>query len=150
MSTGLAIKCPKGTYVRISPQSGITMRQNITTLAGVIDPDYRGEIKVILHNFGSDDQLITSNQKIAQLILEQAATPDITPLDKLDTTSRGENGFGSSDTVSSPQIPIPFELDENPTSSTATAAKIQADLQIALEEPYKLHISYDPYDNHTS
>ena len=153
MSTGLSIKCPNGTYARVSPRSGLTMKQNMTTLAGVIDPDYRGEIQVILHNFGSDDQIITSNQKIAQLIFEQAATPNIQTIDKFDKTERGTRGFGSSDTVkpqAPKQIPIPFELEDISNGSNATAAKIQADLQIALEEPYTLHLSYDPYDNHTS
>ena len=153
MSTGVSIKCPNGTYARVSPRSGLTMKQNLTTLAGVIDPDYRGEIQVILHNFGSDDQIITSNQKIAQLIFEQAATPNIQTIDKFDKTERGTRGFGSSDTVkpqAPQQIPIPFELEDIHNGSTATAAKIQADLQIALEEPYTLHLSYDPYDNHTS
>ena len=77
MPTGIALQCPTGTYARIAPRSGMTMKQNITTLAGVIDPDYRGEIKIILHNFSNKDQTITRNQKIAQIIFENASIPEI-------------------------------------------------------------------------
>jgi dUTP pyrophosphatase len=85
-STGIALKCPAGTYARISPRSGLTIKNNITTLAGVIDPDYRGDIKVILHNFGKTIQHIKRNQKIAQLILEKAAIPETTPVETLNNT----------------------------------------------------------------
>ena len=73
------------------------MNNSITTLAGVIDPDYRGELKIILHNFGHETQIIKTNQKIAQLILEKAATPETTPVESLNTTKRGNNRFGSTD-----------------------------------------------------
>ena len=156
LKTGIAIKCPTGTYARIAPRSGLTMKNNLTTLAGVIDPDYRGEVQVIIHNFGNDTQHIIRNQKIAQLILEKASMPEVKPVDDMEPTSRNKNGFGSSDNskyktvdnITTTQPIIPFELDN--LESTAKATKIQADLQIALEEPYKLHISYSPYDNHTS
>lgn len=67
-NTGIAIQCPTGTYTRIAPRSGLTIKNSITSLAGVIDPDYRGEIKVVLHNFGKEWQSIKQIQKIAQLI----------------------------------------------------------------------------------
>ena len=157
LSTGIAIKCPSGTYARISPRSGLTMKNNITTLAGVIDPDYRGDIKVILHNFGDEDQNIVRNQKIAQLILEKAATPLVTPVTSLNNTVRGHNGFGSTDinapvkkvsTLPSPIIPLSINMLQQ--TSTAAAAKLTADLQIAFDVPYHMHLSTNPYDNHTS
>jgi deoxyuridine 5'-triphosphate nucleotidohydrolase len=165
-NTGIAIQCPTGTYARIAPRSGLTVKNNITTLAGVIDPDYRGEIKVILHNFGHEQQIIKQNQKIAQLILEKAATPETTSVTSLTRTERGQQGFGSTDKVQTrpihtnvhnksknislpsprmiPQQQIPF------TTSTAAAAKLNADLNIAFDVPYHMHLSTNPYDNHTS
>ena len=55
-------------------------------MAGVIDPDYTGEVKVILHNFGKEKQIIQPQQKIAQLILESVATPTVTIVESLATT----------------------------------------------------------------
>ena len=108
-STGIAVKCPMGTYARIAPRSGLTLNHNVHTMAGVIDPDFRGEIKVLLHNFGVRPQQIDPSQKIAQLILEQAYTPDVDIVHELNETSRGHNGFGSTDIVApptSPAIPV--------------------------------------------
>ena len=67
--TGIALKCPYGTYARIAPRSGLTYKNHIHVMAGVIDPDYRGELKVLLHNFGPTTQTIEATQRIAQLIL---------------------------------------------------------------------------------
>ena len=70
MSTVIAMKCPVGTYARIAPRSGLTVKHSLHTLVGVIDPDYTGEVKVILHNFGKETQSIEPKQRIAQIILE--------------------------------------------------------------------------------
>ena len=56
--TGLAAKPPKGTYIKIAPRSGLTIKKNLTTMAGIIDPDYTGEIKVVIRNFGEEEQTI--------------------------------------------------------------------------------------------
>lgn len=79
ISTGISIEFPEGTYGRIAPRSGIAVKHGIQVLAGVIDPDYRGEIKVVLHN--TDQRVpytIYKGYRIAQLILEKAITE---PLD---------------------------------------------------------------------
>ena len=126
-------------------------------MAGVIDPDYRGDVKVILHNFGKITQHIKRNQKIAQMILEKAAIPDTTPVENLNNTRRGTQGFGSTDkttihtkltTLPRPIIPIPHNVNHN--RSTAAAAKLNADLHIAFDVPYHMNLSTDPYDNHTT
>ena len=66
LPTGIAIECPYGTYGRIAPRSGLTLKQNLTTMAGVIDPDYRaGELKIVLHNFGKVDQHLQPGQAAA-------------------------------------------------------------------------------------
>jgi dUTP pyrophosphatase len=85
-NTDIAIKCPIGTYARIAPRSGLTFKNNLTTLAGVIDPNYRGELKVLLHNFGDQPQLIENKKQIAQLILEIAYIAEINVVSDLDDT----------------------------------------------------------------
>ena len=92
--TGLMCTSPKGTYIRIAPRSRLATK-GITVQGGVIDPDYRGEIEVILHNSTSEAYNIAPAQKIAQFIFEQAHTPMIVLTEKLDTTTRANKGFGS-------------------------------------------------------
>lgn len=64
--------------------------------AGVIDPDYRGNLGIVLFNHGNEDYQIRAGDRIAQLILECIITPDVEELPSLDETERGANGFGSS------------------------------------------------------
>ena len=155
LSTGIAIKCPRGTYARIAPRSGLTMKNNITTLAGVIDPDYRGDIKIIMHNFGTETQQIVRNQNIAQIILERAATPDTQPVTSLTTTIRGDQGFGSTDSKQQ-MIHEHIDIIHDTTTPTVmqmsqdTITKLTADLHVAFDVPYHIRLSNDPYDNHTS
>ena len=66
--------------------------------AGVIDQDYRGNVGVVLFNFGEEDFVITKGDRIAQLILERIYLPDLEELPTLDETERGAGGFGSSGT----------------------------------------------------
>ncbi len=158
LPTGIAIECPRGTYARIAPRSGLTVKNNLTTMAGVIDPDYRGNVTVLLQNFGTTTQTIKPKQRIAQLILEQASTPPISIVNDLTTTSRGSNGFGSTDTAKIPnkmhKIPPPnFNLDPiipsfSPTNTTAAAAKLFSDIQTTFEQPYNINLDFSPYDNH--
>ena len=56
IQTGLAVAAPPGCYLRVAPQSGLTVHKHLDTLAGVIDPNYRGDIGVVLYNFGTSDQ----------------------------------------------------------------------------------------------
>ena len=96
MDTGIAVQVPKGTYGRIASRSGLAIKHNVETKAGVIDPDYTGSIKVILHNFGSKPYEIKQGDRIAQLVLERIRQPDVkVEENQLRETDRGENGFGS-------------------------------------------------------
>ena len=94
ISTGIAVVAPTGTYIRIAPRSSISKR-GIEVGAGVIDEDYRGEIKVVLHNHSETDVQIDKNARIAQMICEAIQTPEVVIVDFLDLTERGEGGFGS-------------------------------------------------------
>lgn len=93
--TGLAIEIPPGFYGRVAPRSGLAVRHGIETLAGVIDSDYRGELKVLLINLGDAPVSFNAGDRIAQLIIEQAARCDYIWADELDSTERGDGGFGS-------------------------------------------------------
>ncbi len=94
--TNLQIKIPDGYYGRIAPRSGISIKYSLQIGAGVIDNDYRGEIKVFIFNHGQENFKIARGDRIAQLILEKILIPEIVECTSLDTTNRGTKGFGSS------------------------------------------------------
>ncbi|KTW30655.1 deoxyuridine 5'-triphosphate nucleotidohydrolase [Pneumocystis carinii B80] len=95
INTDISIAVPSGTYGRIAPRSGLALNASIDTGAGVIDSDYRGQVKVLLFNHGDADFEIKYGDRIAQLILEKISTPDIMIVESLDETLRGAGGFGS-------------------------------------------------------
>ena len=95
VKTDLAIAVPEGTYGRVAPRSGLAAKKGIQVGAGVVDADYRGEIKVILFNHGTEDFEIKVSDRIAQLVLERYESVPIQLVDRLDDTERGEGGFGS-------------------------------------------------------
>lgn len=94
VSTGLAIAVPPGTYARIAPRSGLSLRGTVVG-AGVIDADYRGEVKVLLFNHSSTDLQVKRGDRVAQLVLEVIATPLVSVVEELPATDRGASGFGS-------------------------------------------------------
>lgn len=93
--TGIAISLPRGTYGRIAPRSGLAVKHGIQVGAGVIDPDYTGEVKVVLFNHDKNTYVIRPGYRIAQLILEQCVTPKVEQVDTLSDTDRADGGFGS-------------------------------------------------------
>lgn len=96
ISTGVKCSLPPHSYLRIAPRSGLASKHGIDVLAGVIDSDYRGEIKVCLINFGDEDFEIKKGDRIAQGILTPVYLSEIVVKESLDYTSRGDGGFGSS------------------------------------------------------
>ncbi|XP_059098371.1 uncharacterized protein LOC131892582 [Tigriopus californicus] len=93
--TGIAVACPHGTYGRIAPRSSIALKSGISVLGGVIDPDYRGELQVLLYNLSQAKLCIRPGDRIAQLILEYICLPQIVETQSLPATTRGSGGFGS-------------------------------------------------------
>ena len=93
--TGLSIEFPSGNYLRIAPRSGLAANSSIDVGAGVVDEDYRGEIKVILFNHSSKDFYINIGDRIAQFIIEKITATEIVVVDELSNTLRNESGFGS-------------------------------------------------------
>ena len=96
VETGIAIGLPEGTYGRLATRSGMTSKIGIAVGGGVIDADYTGEVKVILHNHGEADCVFKAGDRIAQLIIERVANADAMEGDNLEITERGKSGFGSS------------------------------------------------------
>jgi dUTP pyrophosphatase len=92
--TGISFTVPEGTYGRIAPRSGLS-KKGILVNAGVVDRDYTGPVKVMLHNLSDDMYQVKKNDRIAQLIIEKIATPIIEEVASLEETDRGEGGFGS-------------------------------------------------------
>ncbi len=95
VGTGVAVILPMNVYGRVAPRSGLAVKHGIQVGAGVVDPDYRGEIKVVIFNQGDRDFVIKKGDRIAQLVLERCETPDVREIESLDETDRGSGGFGS-------------------------------------------------------
>jgi len=95
--TGLAIALPHGFEAQIRPRSGLAIKHGVTVLnsPGTIDADYRGEIKVILINHGKEPFTVARGMRIAQMVVERYETVEWDVVKSLDTTERGEGGFGS-------------------------------------------------------
>ena len=95
IKTGVSMAIPIGYYGRIAPRSSLGLRM-VDVGAGVVDSDYRGEISVILYNFNPITPFIVQKgMRIAQIIITQIYTPILTVVNSLDSTTRGELGFGS-------------------------------------------------------
>lgn len=98
LGTGIAMAIPEGYVGLIWDKSGLAAKQGLTCLGGVIDCGYRGEIMVTLANLGTDAYTITKHQKIAQILIQEVALPQLEEVADLDETLRGENRFGSTGT----------------------------------------------------
>lgn len=96
--TGVAVAIPPGVAGLVTPRSGLALEHGITlpNAPGLIDPNYRGEVKVILHNQGDKPVTIELHDRIAQLLLVPTWTPELEVVEALDETERGAGGFGSS------------------------------------------------------
>jgi dUTP pyrophosphatase len=95
---GFSIAIPEGFLGAVAPRSGLAIEYGVTVLNswGVVDPSYRGEVSVILINLGDEKVFLKKGSKIAQLIIIPYEEIELSIVsDKLDPTSRGEKGFGS-------------------------------------------------------
>lgn len=97
--TGFSIALPAGYEAQVRPRSGLAIRRGVTCLnsPGTIDADYRGEICVVLANFGAEPVVVARGDRIAQLIVAPVARAQFEVVEELPATRRGEGGFGSTD-----------------------------------------------------
>ncbi len=94
--TGIAVSLPVGYEAQIRPRSGLAIKHQIGVLnsPGTIDADYRGEIKIILFNFGKKDFVVAHHTRIAQMVVSRHESVDFVITGQLDETGRGSGGFG--------------------------------------------------------
>lgn len=96
--TGIYVQIPEGYEIQIRARSGLALKHGITMANGIgtIDSDYRGEIGIILINLGGDDFKIQNGDRIAQMVVMRYQEVQIEEVEEIDTTLRGDKGFGSS------------------------------------------------------
>jgi dUTP pyrophosphatase len=96
--TGVALALPAGVAGLVVPRSGLAIEHGISVVngPGLVDPNYRGELRVILVNLGAERFEAAAGDRIAQLLLVPFVTPDMQLVDELPASERGANGFGSS------------------------------------------------------
>ena len=94
--SGFELSIPKGYEAQIRPRSGLALKKKIGLLnsPGTIDSDYRGEVGVIIYNFGKEDFIVRRGARIAQIVFCRLPEIELIEMDCLDTTSRGQGGFG--------------------------------------------------------
>lgn len=97
VGTGLVMELPEGIECQVRPRSGLAARHGITipNAPGTIDPDYRGELKILLQNLGSEPTEIRRGERIAQLVFARFEAPEVREAAEVGETRRGEGGFGS-------------------------------------------------------
>ena len=95
--TGLFVELPAGYELQVRPRSGLALKHGVTVLntPGTVDSDYRGELCVLLINFGSEPFTVQNGDRIAQAVVAQALQVSFVQTDALSETGRGVNGYGS-------------------------------------------------------
>jgi dUTP pyrophosphatase len=98
--TGIFLEIPEGYEAQIRPRSGLALKNGITLLnsPGTIDSDYRGEVKIIMSNFGKEPFTVTNGMRIAQMVFSRVYRGDFIVAEDLKNTKRNDGGFGHSGT----------------------------------------------------
>lgn len=98
IKTGLYLEIPENLYAQVESRSGLAVKSGLTTLCGVIDSDYRGELKIVLINLGRDPVVVAKGSRIAQLVFHEVpsvSTEMVENIEDLSKTQRKDGGFGS-------------------------------------------------------
>lgn len=97
VGTGIALEVPKGCAGLVYARSGLACKRGLAPAnkVGVVDSDYRGEIKVVLYNHSNEPQIIENGERIAQFVITPVLTPPYEEVTELSNTERGVGGFGS-------------------------------------------------------
>lgn len=100
ISTGLVMELPEGIECQVRPRSGLALKHGITlpNSPGTIDPDYRGELRIIVQNLGSEPVTLRRGERVAQLVFSRFEAVEIDEVPELSETARGDGGFGSTGT----------------------------------------------------
>ncbi len=134
---------PIGTYGQILSRSGLAAKHSVDVKAGTIDPDYTGNVTVLLENNGDKPFIVAIGHRIAQLVLYNIQNPKITQVSDVRDTTRGDHGFGSTGVADLPlrqtqHILTPANNTDTPCVRTNTAL---------TERPYDIYFSHDPFDS---
>ncbi|MBY0385194.1 dUTP diphosphatase [bacterium] len=102
--TGLSFEIPVGFEIQVRPRSGLAAKKSVTVLntPGTVDADYRGEVKIILINLGTEAFVIQDQDRIAQCVLCPVVQADLQLVSELSDTARGAGGFGSTGVATNP------------------------------------------------
>ncbi|MCW1929758.1 MAG: dUTP diphosphatase [Candidatus Kerfeldbacteria bacterium] len=95
IKTGIAMGVPEGYVALVWDKSGRALKEGLTTMAGVVDAGYRGEVMIVMLNTSSTNAEIKKGQKLAQILVQPVASPELVEVDSLDETDRSTGGFGS-------------------------------------------------------
>ena len=149
VKTDLQVALPEGCYGRIAPRSGLAYKHFIDVGAGVIDRDYRGNVGILLFNFGKKKFVIKRGDRVAHIIPERIYDPQLQEVENLENTKRGQKGFGSTGcsepTIDSVKLPTPenywlnkfpklFGLKGNPIGCNT---RVQMKLQLNNPTPIR-------------
>lgn len=118
--TGVAMAIPPGFEGSIRPRSGLALRHGVTCLnaPGTIDSDYRGEVGVILVNLGQSDFRVDRGMRIAQIVIQAHAAPQMVAMDELPKSDRGTGGFGSTGGLGGKnETEMPFSTPKTPSNA---------------------------------
>jgi dUTP pyrophosphatase len=98
--TGLSMEIPVGYEIQVRPRSGLSLKSSLMVVnsPGTIDCDYRGEVNIIIGNFGKEDYIIEHGLRVAQLVISPVLQAKFITVDGLSETQRGSGGFGSTGT----------------------------------------------------
>jgi dUTP pyrophosphatase len=101
VGTGLAMELPDGLECQVRPRSGLALRHGLTlpNSPATIDPDYRGELRIILQNLGPSPVTLERGERVAQLVFARFEAPRLVATERLSETQRGGGGFGSTGTT---------------------------------------------------
>jgi dUTP pyrophosphatase len=167
--TDIALKPPPGTYAQIHSRSGLAATHCLDVKGGTIDPDYRGNIIILLHNYSDKTFTVSIGDRIAQMVFHSIATPLPILIEDLDSTIRGYGGFGSTGNKLShatptnpytPQRPVTPDLFTEPTTATTRPLTETSFPPIDIPPkppdpvntsevslPFNIWVSNDPFDN---
>jgi dUTP pyrophosphatase len=97
VGTGLVMELPEGIECQVRPRSGLALRHGLTlpNSPATIDPDYRGELRIILQNLGAAPVTLDRGERVAQLVFARFEAPEVMLVDAVGETARGDGGFGS-------------------------------------------------------
>jgi dUTP pyrophosphatase len=97
VDTGLIMELPEGIECQVRPRSGLALKHGITlpNSPGTIDPDYRGEVRIIMQNTGTAPVVLRRGERVAQLVFARFEALEVVEVDELTDTARGDGGFGS-------------------------------------------------------